>query len=355
MTQSKVTLGVEKSRREYIWYWDILRISAVVCLVIRHVSTASFDFVEPLGAKWWIFNSYGSLVAWMVPVYLMLSGAFFLEPANHVTLRSLYRRNIFRMLIAFFVWSALYALYNVLSGQDASQPVFVMLLQGHFHLWFLPMIIGIYMLVPAFRLVTTSIKGTVYIFLISLFVSVAAPMMQDLGWFPDESIFTGENNVGFISAHVCFFIAGYLFHKIQLTKKQRIALYLLAIISTATVFIGTWQLTLAQGIHNEDLQSDSNMLTGIQGIALFVFMKEACAKKRFSPEVQGVIRLLSSLTFGVYLVHVMFIALLDRFGFSTLTYNAGWMIPLVLCLVLPLSFGATWLIRKIPFLGKYIT
>ena len=109
-------------RRERIWYWDILRIAAVLCLVIRHISTACFDFVEPLGFRWWVFNSYGSLVAWMVPVYLMLSGAWFLNPETKVTVGSLWRKNILRMLVAFAVWSVLYTAYNLISGQDRVAP-----------------------------------------------------------------------------------------------------------------------------------------------------------------------------------------------------------------------------------------
>ena len=342
-------------KRERIWYWDILRIAAVVCLVIRHISTASFDFVEPLGAKWWVFNVYGSLVAWMVPVYLMLSGASFLDPNRTVSIKTIYTRNIFRMAVAFFVWSALYVVYNLLSGQDNLRPIHVMFLEGHFHLWFLPMIIGIYMLIPVFRLATKTIRGTAYIFIASLVVSVTLPMLQDIGWFPGEEVFSGANNVGFISAHVCFFFAGYLFHKVDLTKKQRIILYTVAIIATAGVFFGTWRLTLREMVHNEDMQSDSNLLTGIQGIALFVFVKECCRGKIFSVETQNALKFYSGLTFGVYLVHVMLIAFLDRMGFSPMRYNAGWMIPLIFCVVTPLSFFFTYLIRKIPVIGKYIT
>lgn len=345
----------QKKKRERIWYWDILRIAAVVCLVIRHISTASFDFVEPLGSKWWVFNCYGSLVAWMVPVYLMLSGASFLDPEKPVTIKALYTKNILRMFIAFVVWSILYAVYNLVSGQDLMTPVPEMLFTGHFHLWFLPMIMGVYMLVPVFRLMTKTLTGTAYMFFTSLVISVAIPMMQDLGWTPDQEVLTWMNNVGFISSHVCFFFAGYLFHKADLTKGQRVFLYVLAILATIAVFTGTWRLTALEGAHNEDMQSDSNLLTGIQGIALFVWVKERCRGKTFSPAVQNALRSFSSLTFGVYLVHVMFIALLDRFGFSPITYNAGWMIPLVFCLVTPLSFLTTWLIRKIPVVGKQIT
>ena len=140
-----------------------------------------------------------------------------------------------------------------------------------------------------------------------------------------------------------------------MTKRQRMILYCLAILATAGVFIGTWRLTLKEMVHNEDMQSDSNLLTGIQGIALFVFVKECCRGKTFSVDVQNALKFYSGLTFGVYLVHVMLIAFMDRMGFSPMNYNAGWMIPLMLCLVTPLSFMLTWIIRKIPVVGKYIT
>ena len=341
--------------KKRIWYWDILRIAAVICLVLRHISTASFDFVEPLGAKWWVFNSYGSLVAWMVPVYLMLSGASFLDPDKKVSIKSIWSKNIVHMFIAFVVWSILYAIYNHLSGQDVQTDLIEMLFTGHFHLWFLPMIMGIYMLLPLFRIASRTIKGTAYVFFVSLLLSVTFPMLQDLGWMPDSELITGMNNVGFISAHVCFFFAGWLFHKVDLTKGQRYLLYGIAIIATIAVFTGTWALTVRDGAHNEDMQSDSNLLTGIQGIALFVLVKELCRGKEFKPETQNALRFYSSLTFGVYLVHVMLIALLDRFGFSPIIYHAGWMIPLTFFLVTPLSFLITWILRKIPFVGKFIT
>lgn len=346
---------MERKKRERIWYWDILRIAAVVFLVIRHISTASFDFVEPLGPKWWVFNIYGSLAAWMVPVYLMLSGASFLDPEKNVTIGSIWKRNIFRMFIAFAVWSCLYALYNNISGQDTHTALVEMLFAGHFHLWFLPMIMGIYMLVPLFRLATKTIRGTAYVFFVSLAFSVLFPMLQDLGWAPDAELITGLNNVGFISSHVCFFFAGWLFHKADLSRGQRLFIYALGILATIAVFTGTWRLTAREMVHNEDMQSDSNFLTGIQGIALFVLVKQLCKGKSFKPETQAALKSYSALTFGVYLVHVMLIALLDRFGFSPIAYNAGWMIPLIFFLVTPLSFMITWLLRKIPVVGKYIT
>ena len=115
----------ERKTRQRIWYWDILRIAAVLCLVVRHISTASFDFVPALGPKWWVFNCYGSLVAWMVPVYLMLSGASFLDPAKPLTIKTLYTRNIWHMVVAFFAWSAASwaAFASFAASSASSQPV----------------------------------------------------------------------------------------------------------------------------------------------------------------------------------------------------------------------------------------
>ena len=88
-----------------IWYWDILRILAMVFLVIRHSATATFEFVERLSTNWWVCNVYGSLSAWMIPVFMMISGASFLDHSKNVNTKKLYQKNILRMIYAFAFWS----------------------------------------------------------------------------------------------------------------------------------------------------------------------------------------------------------------------------------------------------------
>ena len=63
---------------------------------------------------------------------------------------------------------------------------------------------------------------------------------------------------------------------------------------------------------------------------------------------------ISKLTFGVYMIHVVLLALLDKFGFSPLTYPAVYMIPMLILFVLPMSFFLSFLVGKIPLLGRYI-
>ena len=128
----------------------------------------------------------------------------------------------------------------------------------------------------------------------------------------------------------------------------------MGIMSTLIVFYGTYLLTLHDGYHNEDMQADNNLFTAIQGIAIFVLTKEIFKSKKIKEEHQKLILEISELTFGVYMIHVVLLALLDKFGFSPVTYPAIYIIPMLILFVLPTSFFLSLLIKKIPVLGKYI-
>ena len=345
---------MKSSSKSRIWYWDILRILAMIFLVIRHSATATFEFVEMLSTNWWVSNIYGSLSAWMIPVFMMISGASFLEPRRNVTPKKLYQKNIVRMLSAFAFWTVFYAVYNIVSGQDLHNDFVTMIFEGHFHLWFIPMIIGMYMLTPLLRPVAENKKALISITIVTGLTGVIIPTLQDLGLFFDNTLFTGLNHFGFFSAYVCFFFMGYLFHNVSIGKEGRALIYVLGIAATIIIFIGTYVLTVKDNYHNEDMQADNNLFTAVQGIALFVFFKEKLKDVEFKKSTQKFILDISGLTFGVYMVHVVLLALLDKFGFSPVTYPAVYMIPMLILFVLPTSFFISYVLKKIPFLGKYI-
>ena len=337
-----------------IWYWDILRILAMVFLVIRHSATATFEFVEMLSTNWWVSNMYGSLSAWMIPVFMMISGASFLSPERNVPIKKTYQKNIARMLYAFGFWTLFYALYNTFSGQDLHDDFITMIFQGHFHLWFIPMIIGMYMITPLLRPVAQNKKALLAITIVTGFTGVIIPTLQDLGLFFDTSLLPGTNHFGFFSAYVCFYFMGILFHEITLSKEARVVIYTLGIISTVVIFYGTYLLTVKDGYHNEDMQADNNLFTAVQGIAIFVGFKELFKNKKMKESTKKLVLDISGLTFGVYMVHVVLLALLDKYGFSPVTYPAIYMIPMLILFVLPTSFFISLAIKKIPFIGKYI-
>ena len=83
---------------------------------------------------------------------LALVGSMYLKLSKQVKIRKIYSKYILRMVIAFLTWSIFYALmtpeyfengmlYGIKTHIDA-------MVSGHYHMWFVLMIIGIYMCIP---------------------------------------------------------------------------------------------------------------------------------------------------------------------------------------------------------------
>ena len=60
-------------------------------------------------------------------------------------------------------------------------------------------------------------------------------------------------------------------------------------------------------------------------------------------------------TFGVYLVHVVFLTLLRYFGLSNPPITPALAVPLLTLAIAVPSFAVSWLLHKIPVVGRYIT
>ena len=88
-----------------ILYPDILRILSVFAVMMIHVSASGF-YTNPVQSfTWQVVNFYECMVRWAVPVFVMVSGMFFLNPQKEITLSKLYRKNIFRIVMALITWA----------------------------------------------------------------------------------------------------------------------------------------------------------------------------------------------------------------------------------------------------------
>jgi len=91
-----------------ILYPDILRILAVFAVMMIHVSASGF-YTNPVQSfTWQVVNFYECMVRWAVPVFVMVSGIFLLNPQKEITLSKLYRKNIFRIVMALITWGLFY-------------------------------------------------------------------------------------------------------------------------------------------------------------------------------------------------------------------------------------------------------
>lgn len=119
-------------QKERVVFIDYLRVFATFAVVVLHVSAQNWYVTDVNGFEWQTFNIYDSLVRWGVPVFLMISGALFLD--RDISLEEMYKKYLLRMVIAFCYWSIVYMLLD--RGGTIGNRIEAAIL-GHYHMWFI--------------------------------------------------------------------------------------------------------------------------------------------------------------------------------------------------------------------------
>ena len=71
-----------------IVYLDLLRLMATLAVIFLHGATSEF-YLPHSSMNWYIAATEDSIVRWCVPVFVMISGALFLNPNKEITYREI--------------------------------------------------------------------------------------------------------------------------------------------------------------------------------------------------------------------------------------------------------------------------
>ena len=352
--------------RKRIVYFDHLRVAAIIAVMVIHVATQNWTEVRPGGFQWQVFNIYDGIVRWSVPVLLMISGPLFLK--KEIPTKTLYTKYIPRLAIAYLVWSAFYAIVipvgKSLQGgglQLSFTSVLTSVIEGELHMWFIPMIIGIYMCVPLIRRIVRSREATRYHLLLSfLFVFVipqAADLARDFIGGPFSDIIgavedlASRMSLDTILGYSFYFILGYYLNETQLSKKQRTTICILGVIGTIASFalnaLVTWKT-----------QEPCSKYFG--NFTVNVLLEAVCVHTlakytdHGSQKWNALLCKLSKLSFGAFLVHIFVMDAFVLIGLDTLRFWPIISIPVISMLTALVSFGISWVLSKIPVINEWL-
>lgn len=355
-------------QNERIIYADLLRIVATFGVIVLH--TAAAQFWNPVQSfNWAVCNIYDSLVRWTVPVFVMISGMFFLDPERDVPISKLYKKSIFRLVIALVVWGLFYQLTSDNSDIIHSRhlnflPLWCLNIVNAiikipfgpvwYHLWFVYMLIGLYILTPLYRVFVKNAEQNdfVYLFFIfAIFGTIVPLISQTTEYF--NTNFKIFFKITELINYSGYFFAGYFFSKYDISKKVTNVIYIGGILSLIFTIIGTYILSSIKGIGTEVLYGNLTPNTMLVAFAIFLLFKSQ-KDKQFSDKKQKIVSVLSSTTFGIYLIHAFLLQLFDNFGMSSSFINPILAIPIKAIVVFCVSFVIIYLLRKIP-ICKYFT
>lgn len=343
--------------RQRIIYFDFLRILAILGVMTIHIAGQNWDSIDATSFQWQTFNFFDSVVRWSVPVFVMISGALFL--GGDVNIEKIYKKNILRIITAFIFWSVLYAAISLTQGSNIKDAC-VQIVKGHFHMWFLYMIIGLYLIIPFVKRIIESQSLIKYFLILGLIFTFVIPQGITLLKFINEPIANVFDSISkkisfhFTLGYVFYFILGYYLSKINISKKARHIIYILSILGFATTILGN---SFFATYYNEtqSLYGYFTLNVMLESLGVFVFVKYNIAPINFSDKAKTIITRLSKYSFGAYLVHAMVIEQLQNlFGLHTLSFNPVLSIVVILLIVSVVSFVISWACNSIPLLKKYI-
>lgn len=339
-----------------IVYFDYLRVFATFSVMILHISAQNWYTTDVNGFEWQVFNFFDSIVRWAVPVFVMISGSLFLN--RNISLKKMYSRYILRMVIAFVVWSAIYAIF--MDGTIASRlSAFV---QGHYHMWFILMMVGIYMSVPLIKaLVGSNLRIKYFSFLALIFAFLFPELFTLMNDFGSELVIKTSNvikqdinvmNMHIVLGYVSYFILGFYLDKKELSRRWRIVIYAFGILG----FVFTIVMTLIVALKIENYCTNYygyfNINILLEAVAVFTLFKYG---KYENDKLNIFIQKLLKYSFGAYLIHALVIEWLDKkVGLNTLSFNAVLAVISISIIVFVVAFMVSALLNRIPIIKKYV-
>jgi surface polysaccharide O-acyltransferase-like enzyme len=335
---------------------------AVVGVVAIHVfaATVENDAIRGSGT-WWVAVAVDIGFIWVVPAFVMVSGALLLTPRmQDAGPAEFYRKRLLRLGPAFVFWQVFYIVVvrMWMSGQDLSlRAVAGLIADGtpYTHLYFLWLIVGLYAIAPvlwpylrdgyrgrAIILATCVILVTASVYSLSaILTATGTPRPIQLTavtqWLP----------------YAGYFVAGAAFAGI-VVRGGRAAL--LALVSVALLSFAVWEYGIAPAcpaVRALLPVTYTSIVTAGATIALFLVAQRVFAGVK-SARAVTVWRVLSDASFGVFLVHFVVLIALRMLlpGFAQAAASEIGSAVLLWACVVGLSFSISLLARRIPFVRR---
>lgn len=336
---------------------DLLIILASFMVIVIHVSAYNFSDVPIKSIEWLSYDFYDSLVRSAVPIFLMISGVFFLTNKVQTYLKKIYTKYIFKLMIVFIFWSIIYTIFSIFTDRIAYNQIISSIITGHFHLWYLPVIIGIYIISPfIYKFITNADEKTFKYFIILFLIFSLCKTISYLEFLPGYNyinLFLSNCPVDIICGFYSYFILGYFLYNYDISKKKRKIIYILSIISVLSCFVGTYLLSKYTGYNNPNLMKEFSIFTLFEAMGIFLLFKNCIfiGKDVFEKKVSSI----SNCTLGIYVIHMLVMYLLFDLNLIQIrSFNTILSVPIISILVFLISLVIVYLIRKIKFIGKWL-
>jgi len=356
----------DMNKKRVIWI-ELLRVMACIGVIGIHAGSQHFRDMPLDSSVWAVSNFYHGINRFAVASFIMISGCLYLDSKRTWNLRRLWKRNILPIAAAYIFWQMFYAVYRIITngtlakGSKAALVKFMVYIsKSYFHLWYLPMLIGLLIITPMLWEIVNSARGKQWEeYMIVLFL-VFQILPYTINYFPlpwKDHIMDILQTVQpeMVTGYIGYFILGHYLSHYEVSKKLEYLVYVLGVILILAAIGLCYISSQKSGKPIQSFYENYTLAGFFWGSSFFLFFKNYVSKIKWNEKQEKRICYLGSCTFGIYLIHALIRDILHRIGIdSMMISNTAIAIPVLITMIFVLSLAAVMIIKKIPRVSKWI-
>lgn len=354
-----VTLGHRLKNNMNIFWIHSLRATAMIMVIILHAAAPILYRLNKVPLTEWVTgNVYDSLMRACVPIFFMISG--FLLLSRDEPISDFLKKRASKIMIPLAFWSIFYLLWKIyFEGFKVSLTsglLNAIFTPTYFHLWFVYSIAGLYLAIPIIRKFTTSATNSQLFYFIAIwfFTCSLLPIIEK------NLHIKSKYDLFMFGGYLGYMILGQLLGRLQYRNIHAIAASFLILLCWGITTTGTHYLSLSKGAFSDNYYGYFAPAVTLAAAAQFILFKHVFSKFEFSEHSipNRVIVSLSTLSFGIYLIHGFYLSALKAgtlgIKISVFSTTPILAIPLTSVSILALSYITIYTMSKAPLLKKLI-
>ena len=324
--------------KERIAYLDIVRIVACVMVIIMHSP------MPGLGAPGFVLTGLSFVTSPCIGLFFMVSGALLLPTS--LSMKTFYKKRLSKVIIPTLLWTFIYLLFKIINGSIIiSQLPFIVLsipfsAQGDDILWFMYVLVGLYLITPIISpWLENATKKEIELILGLWFVSLLYPILTN-------AVSVNESSTGvlyYFSGYAGYYLMGYYLSHFK-PGGGILASMLMILVPISVCGLSIW------------LNPDIDFYRNFWYLSIFV-VTMACGwfslMSRINMSERESLTVVSSLSFGIYLSHILIMR--NLLWKLCIILGVGWFLQIVFTVLFTfvLSILLSYLLSMFP-MGKYI-
>ena len=338
---------------------DIIKTIAILGVPLIHAAAVGF-YGYPIGSGEWLTSVFwGNILRASVPLFLMVTGALFLDSGKEITGKKIYSKYLLRIVISLIVWASLYEVFTVLLDyrvgniSDLGEAIKISLgnvvfFRHHFHLYYLQIVIIVYAMVPIVRVFTAHAtqKQMKYAVLIWVAFTVVYPFARNFAPLNQLEGVPAQYEINMTYGAVGYCLLGYYIKRYGISRNFSWC-YLLGL---AITIVGTVVVCEYTGELSEIFYSVVSPGVFFMALGIFSFVTNIRNGNRGHKHLATI----SKASFCIYLVHDFFNIIFAYLGYDAMVANPIISVPALVVVNFSLSLGIYWILSKIPIINKYL-